>query len=67
MESFGETSGKETWFFLYLKKWKIFYTIFLVIRFYYGDKKELLSVEFLLNKNLVKRDVVKHELQVERL
>ena len=67
MESFGEASGKETWFFLYLEKRKIFYTIILVIRFYYGDKKELLSVEFLLNKNLVKRDVVKHELQVERL
>ena len=67
MKSFGKASGKETWFFLYLEKRKIFYTIFLVIRFYYGDKKELLSVEFLLNKNLVKRDVVKHELQVERL
>ena len=42
MESFGEATGKET------GKGKTFYTIILAIRFYYGRKKELLSVEFLL-------------------
>ena len=67
MESFGEESGQRDLFLLVSGKRKIFYTIILVIRFYYGGKKELLSVEFMLNKNVVKRNVVKHELQVEIL
>ena len=33
MESFGEATGKETYFSLYLEKGKIFYTIILAIRF----------------------------------
>ena len=47
MESFGETTSKETGFFLVSGKGN-FYTIILAIRFYYGGKKQPLSVEFLL-------------------
>ena len=43
-----EVASKETWLSLYLGNRKVFYTIILAIKFYYGGKKIHFSVEFLL-------------------
>ena len=47
-------------------KKKTFYIIILAIKFYYDGKKER-RISITMNKNMVKSDVVKHELQVESL
>ena len=48
MESFGEESGKETCFSLYLEKGKLFIQLFWPLDLTMVAKKALLSVEFLL-------------------
>ena len=65
IESFGKQLAKRI--LRALGKRKTFYKIILAIKFYYGGKKELLSVECYHEKNLVKSDMVKLELRVESL
>ena len=68
MESFGEASSKKTCFFLYMEKGKLFIQLFWPLGFTMLAKKNYFRrISVTMNKNLVKSDVVKHELGVESL
>ena len=66
MESFGEASSKKTCFSLYMEKGKLFIQLFWPLGFTMLAKKNYFRrISVTMNKNLVKSDVVKHELGVE--
>ena len=68
MESFGEASSKKTCFSLYMEKGKLFIQLFWPLGFTMLAKKNYFRrISVTMNKNLVKSDVVKHELGVESL
>ena len=65
MESFGEATGKETCFSLYLEKGKLFIQLFWPLGFTMVAKKNYFPLNFCYHEQ--KPDVVKHELRVESL
>ena len=68
MESFGYATNKETCFSLYLEKGKLFVQLFWPLGFTMVEKRTTFRrISVTINKNLVKSDVVKHELRVESL
>ena len=68
MESFGKATSKETCFFLYLEKGKLFIQLFWPLSFTMAARKTTFRrISVTIKENLVKSDVVKHELRVESL
>ena len=67
MESFGEASSKENCF-LYLEKENLLYNQFgHQVLLWWQKRTTYRRISVTMNKNLVKSDVVKHELRDERL